>query len=46
MNAAVTMQTVVCRAIWDSDATLNETGFDRLDTACGDARAVAHNRLW
>ena len=37
---------VVCRAIWDSDATLNETGFDRLGTACEDACTVAHNRLW
>ena len=37
---------VVCRAIWDSDGTLNETGSDHLDTACGDACTVAHNRLW
>ena len=39
-------QRVVCLAIWDSDATLNETGFDLLDTASGDACTVAHNRLW
>jgi hypothetical protein len=37
---------VVCRAIWDSDATINETRFDRAETRCRDPCAVSHNRLW
>ena len=46
LRFALRSSDVVCRAIWDSDATLNETGFDRLGTTSGDACAVAHNRLW
>jgi hypothetical protein len=37
---------IVCRAIWDSDATINETRFDRAETRCRDPCAVSHNRLW
>jgi hypothetical protein len=41
-----TQMSVVCRAIWDSDATINETRFDRAETRCRDPCAVSHNRLW
>jgi VanZ family protein len=43
---AETLGTVVCRAIWDSDARLKEIGFDFFDTASGDACTLAPNRLW